>query len=470
VSEPDIARPSRTAGSFRDPAGFLFERDGVLYRQVSRSFADTYDAVVASGLYDALHREGLLVAHDEVDGDLAADPADAYVVLRPERIPFVSYPYEWCPGQLREAALLTLRIQDVALDHGMTLRDASAYNVQFVRGRPVFIDTLSFAPRLEGEPWVAYHQFCRHFLAPLALETKVDVRLASLLRADVAGVPLDLASTLLPASTRFRPGLLTHLHMQAKAQRSREAVADEPRKQVTFSDRAVRGIVDQLRGAVRRLTWDPGHTTWSDYYAEADHYSDDAMGDKLAQVAAFLDRVGPTSVWDLGANTGRFSQLAAERGADVVAFDIDPGAIEAAWRHLAGDGHAGIPGSVLPLVLDLNNPSPGIGWANTERDSLAARGPADAVLGLALVHHLAIGNNVPLPAVVEHLCRLGRDVLVEFVPKDDPKVQVLLATREDVFAGYTLDAFEAAAARHATVVDRHPLRGSGRVLYHLRSG
>lgn len=457
------ARP--LGASFRDPSGFLYERDGVLLRQVDRSFAAAYDAVVASGLYHALWDEGLLVRHDEVDAGLAADPECAHRVLQPERLGFISYPYEWCPGQRRDAALATLRIQEVALDHGMTLRDATAYNIQFVGGRPILIDTLSFEPRRDGEPWVAYQQFCRHFLAPLALETTVDVRLGSLLRTHIDGVPLDLASSILPTRTRLSPGLLTHVHLQARSQRSGEADPEAERRQAAFSERAMRGLVESLRTLVSRLTWDSGTTTWSDYYAAASHYSEAAMTDKVAGVEAFLDEVSPGSVWDLGANTGRFSHLAVERGAAVVAFDVDHGAVEAAWREVAGSGN-----TLLPLVLDLANPSPAIGWANRERDSIVQRGPVDAVLALALIHHLAIGNNVPLDRIVAHLLQLGRDVLVEWVPKDDPKVQVLLATREDVFADHTVATFEAAAARHGSIVSRRPVRDTGRVLYHLRGG
>lgn len=455
----------RVAASFRDPAGYLFERDGTLYRAVRAGFAPAYDAVVASGLYDALHDQGLLVAHEEVDAALAPEPA--HRVLRPDRLPFISYPYEWAPAALREAALLTLRIQDLALDHGMTLRDASAYNVQFHRGRPVFIDTLSFEPREPETPWVAYRQFCEHFLAPLALQTQVDVRLRRLLVADVGGVPLDLAAALLPGRTKFKPGLGAHLHAHARSTSRREASTDGPRRQVRFSERALRGLVDSLRGTVDKLTWDAGRTTWSDYYADASHYSETAMEDKRAAVARYVARVEPATVWDLGANTGRFSRVAADAGAHVVAWDVDEGAVEAAWRGGGLTTSAG--GEILPLVLDLANPSPGVGWANTERTALADRGPVDLVLALALVHHLAIGNNVPLPQVAEVLASLGRRAVVEFVPKGDAKVDVLLATREDVFPDYTREGFEAAVAAHFTVADVHEVADSARALYLLET-
>ena len=459
------ATVQRVAGSFRDPAGYLFERDGVLLRTVSHGFADTYDAVVASGLYDALHREGLLVPHEEVDPSLAPEPV--HRVLRPERLPFVSYPYEWSPAQLREAALATLQVQELALDHGMTLRDASAYNVQLHRGRAVLIDTLSFEPREPDTPWIGYRQFCEHFLAPLALQTEVDHRLRRLLVADVGGVPLDLASTLLPGRTKLRPGLATHVHAHARATATREASTDEPRKAARFSDRALRGLVDSLKGTIGKLTWDVGRTTWSDYYADASHYSDAAMRDKEATVGRHVADVAPRTVWDLGANTGRFSRIAADAGAHVVAWDVDAGAVEAAWR--GGELTTDAGGEILPLVLDLANPSPAIGWANRERDALADRGPVDLVLALALVHHLAIGNNVPLPQVAALLASLGRHVVVEFVPKGDPKVDVLLATREDVFPGYTPDGFEAAIAEHFHVRDRHDVAESTRTLYLLET-
>ena len=188
-------------GSFRDPSGFVYERDGVLYRRVHRSYAAHYDRLMDSGLYAALVGDGLLVPHEEV-GPRGGEQ-DPYATLRPERVAFVSYPYEWCFSQLKDAALTTLRIQERALGFDMTLKDASAYNIQFHRGRPVLIDTLSFECYEEGVPWVGYRQLCQHFLAPLALMAHRDVRLGGLLRLHLDGIPLDLASTLLPARTRL---------------------------------------------------------------------------------------------------------------------------------------------------------------------------------------------------------------------------------------------------------------------------
>ena len=368
---------SLVPGSFRDPSGFCFLRDGLLYRQVNRVHAEHYDRFMRGGLYDALVDEGLLVTHEQVGIDQAAAP-DAHAVLLPERVPFVSYPYEWCPGQLRDAALATLRIQQLALDHGMTLRDASAYNIQFHRGRPVLIDTLSFEVLREGEPWTAYRQFCEHFLAPLALVCYRDVRLAQLARIHVDGVALDLAAKLLPARTKARPGLGVHIHQHARSQR-RHAAAAVSREGLKggFSLRAFRGLVENLASAVRALDWQPQRSAWVDYY-DSDSYSREAMAHKREVVDATVRAAAPRTVWDLGANTGEFSLLAARAGATVVALESDPSSVEAAYRHVVEHGVE----QVLPLVMDLTNPSPGLGWAHTERQSLAERGPADLVLAL----------------------------------------------------------------------------------------
>ncbi|MBY5163541.1 class I SAM-dependent methyltransferase [Salsipaludibacter albus] len=454
---------TRVAGSFRDPAGFVFSRDGRLLRQVNRVHAETWDAVAASDLFPALWDAGLLVHHEEVD--VALGDQRAHVVIEPERITTLSQPHEWAPGQLRAAALATLEVQRTALDHGMTLRDASAHNIQFHHGRPVFIDTLSFEPLVEGRPWIAHGQFCEQFLAPLALQTLVDPRLRRLLVARLDGVELDLASQLLPGRTKLRPGLAQHLHLHARARgRGGSGGGGGSSREATFSHNALVGLVDSLRRTVSKLEYRPSGTVWGDYYAEADHYVRDAMEAKVALVREHVATVAPEIVWDLGANTGRFADLAVEAGATTVAWDIDVGAVEKAWQELA----AGSPRDLLPLVLDLTNPSPGLGWAHAERPSLADRGPVDLVLALALVHHLSIGANVPLPDVVAELARLGRHVVVEWVPKGDPKVDVLLSTREDVFADYTREVFVEAVDRHFETVSVSPLPQSDRELFLLR--
>ena len=405
-------------------------------------------------LNDELVDAGLLVSAVRDDVSLAIAP-HAVAVLRPEVLPTISYPYEWSFSQLKDAALTTLEVARRALGKGMVLKDASAYNVQFLRGRPIFIDTLSFETYQEGEPWIAYRQFCGHFLAPLALMALVDIRLGGLLRTNLDGIPLDLASHLLPGMTRLKPGLTMHLHVHGRATNEK---ATETVRKANVSKTALLAILDSLKGTVEGLRWEPKGTQWADYYDET-NYTDAAMTEKRRMVGAALEGLEGTC-WDLGANTGEFSRIAAEKGLDTIAWDIDPGAVERAYAKKD-------PG-VLPLLQDLTNPSPSLGWAHTERDSLEARGPADVVLALALIHHLAIGNNVPLPDVAAYFARLGRRAVVEFVPKEDSQVRRLLGSRRDVFPDYHEAGFEAAVAEAFEIESREPIAGTARTLYRLR--
>lgn len=452
----------RLGSSFRDPAGFLFRDGGRLLRQVNPEYAADYDLLMGSGLYESLAGGGMLVRHREVAPPFSGS-GPAYRVLEPALVPFVSYPYEWCFGELRDAALLTLRIQDAALDHGMTLKDASAFNIQFTGGAPVLIDTLSFERYRPGEPWIAYRQFCQHFLAPLLLMGGVDVRLAGLWRAHLDGIPLDLASRLLPRGSWLRPGVMLHVHMHARSlARHADTSLQAGTRAPAVSPTALRGLVDSLRSTIQGLRWRPAGTEWADY-VQTRRYSEQAVQAKAALVRAYLGSVHPAPgmVWDLGANTGEFSRMAAEAGARVVAFDVDPAAVERNYQAVRAQG--GSP--ILPLVLDLTNPTPGLGWAGEERDSWMRRGPADVVMALALVHHLAIGNNVPLDSVAALLAGAAPRLVIEFVPKEDEQVQRLLRSRRDVFPGYTCEGFEAAFATRFRTLRSDAIEGSGRRMY-----
>lgn len=446
------ANPLRS--SFRDPSGFLFTHGGRLYRQINPSYQSQYERLVGSGLYEKLVELNLLIPHQEVE----SSNSDAFKTIAPEPVPFISYPYEWCFGQLKDAALATLEVLRQALAKGMILKDASAYNIQFSRGKPVLIDTLSFEHYKEGSPWVAYGQFCRHFVAPLALMAHADIRLGRMSRDFIDGIPLDLASKLLPKRTRWNIHIASHIHIHGKS----VASAGNQKASRPLSRKGLDAIIDSLQTLVSGLQWNERASTWSDYYDNT-NYSDAAMQTKLGLVEKLLSEC-PTStksVWDLGANTGRFSELASKRGWHTVAWDLDASAVEQCYRHVKDGGDA----NLLPLVQDLTNPSPDLGWAHQERDSLIGRGPADVAMALALVHHLAIGNNVPLPSVAEFMAQAGKRLIIEFVPKEDSQVQRLLSTREDIFNAYNQKEFESAFEKQFELVSRHPIDGTSRTIF-----
>jgi ribosomal protein L11 methylase PrmA len=465
--------PGVVGASFRDPSGFVFRHDGRFLRQVNLSYADDYEALTGSGLYEKLVEGRLLVRHHEIDGPVSdAAPELHYRTLEPERIGFVSYPYEWCFSQLKDAARLTLRIARAALADGMVLKDASAYNVQFVAGRPVFIDTLSFERYRDGEPWQAYRQFCQHFLAPLALMSYRDVRLSQLLRVHLDGIPLDLATQLLPTRAWLRGGLLMHLRLHASFQVRHAGSGEQAAR--SLSRQAFDNLLGSLERAIDKLAWEPIGTEWADY-TEGDSYEAAALSHKQQLVARHLASLEPKSVWDLGANTGVYSRIATEAGAEVVSFDVDPACVERNYLTVRNDltvrsvrNDRGSERCVLPLLLDVANPSPGIGWANREREPIAPRGRPDAILALALEHHIAISNNVPFERIADWLADLGGALIVEFVPKSDPKVQTLLATRRDVFPNYDRGHFEAAFETRYVIEARDEIEGSARTLYRMQ--
>jgi ribosomal protein L11 methylase PrmA len=459
-----MSEAERLAASFRDPSGFVFCSHGNLLRQVNRSYADNWQLLTTSGLLDELTAARLVVSHERLDVSEGLDDS-AIGVIRPEFVPFISYPYEWSFSQLKDAALLTLDIQTRALARGMSLKDATAYNVQFLNGRPIFIDTLSFEAYKAGQPWVAYRQFCSHFLAPLALMALVDIRLGALQRVHLDGISLDLTARLLPGTTKLRPGLAAHIHMHARAQRMDGRNDTPSAKPAKISQTASLALIDSLQGTIRSLSWQPEATEWGNYYAET-NYSDAAMAEKHRLVAELLDAAEPSNrtCWDLGANTGEFSQLAAQRAFNTIAVDSDPAAVEKAYLKVKADSQT----SILPLLNDLANPSPSQGWAETERESLISRGPAGVVLGLALIHHLAIGNNIPLPLIARYFAQIAEWAIIEFVPKSDSQVVRLLRSREDVFADYDRTGFESAFEAHFEVVRSSLISGSERELFLLR--
>ena len=458
------------SSSFRDPSGFVFSHGGCVYRQVNDCFSESFDAFVDSGLYDKLAAKGLLIAHEEVvDGSVTGTP-QSYKILKPQQIPFISYPYEWSFSQLKAAAMLTLRVQHVAMQHGFTLKDASAFNVQFIDSRPVFIDTLSFESYVPDTPWVAYKQFCQHFLAPLAIMAHTDIELSKLLVTHIDGVPLSLASKLLPFKTRLSYSLATHIHLHAKMQEQHSDDAGtqsmEKAKSAKLSEKGLRALIDSLASTVDKLEWKMPKTEWGDYYDNT-NYSDTAGNEKRTLVNGFLegipDKLG--IVQDFGANTGEFSRIAAQHCELVVSQDIDPVAVELNYRKSQEDG----PKNLLPLIQNFSSPSPAIGWGNAERDSFLQRSTCDGLLVLALIHHLAISNNVPLDNIAQLFAGITRWLIIEFVPKSDSQVVRLLATREDIFVHYTHEGFEQAFSQFFSIEKSEPVPDSDRVLYLMKA-
>lgn len=441
------------ASSFRDPAGHVFTDNGEFFREVTPAGWEDYCCLRRSELDRELLRNGLLVPFEEIE----QTPQSA--ILHLQKLSWISYPYEWCFDQLRDAALLTLEVLRTSLRHGMILKDASAYNIAFRGAMPVFIDHGSFAVYREDQPWQGYRQFVMHFLGPLLLLRRDD-RFRALLRSNLDGLDLDFIAENLPWSGYLRLPELLHVHLHAKFQRKyadshHAATPKEPK----IGKNQLLWMIGRLYEFISSLKPPRLDTEWGDYYNDT-NYSSAAFIAKKALVADFLGAVMPERTIDLGANRGEFTMIAARYSNQTIAVDIDPVAIGTLYAAL----RAGKNSTVHPMLQDLNNPSPGLGLFNAERLSFFDRAKADAVLGLALAHHLRVGGNWPLERIAELFARLAPHALIEFVPREDSQFQRLLRSRPDIYHDWTLPNLIDSLKKYYRQIETSSIPESGRFL------
>jgi ribosomal protein L11 methylase PrmA len=449
---------SRHSASFRDPAGFVFREGPHVRRAVTEYGLPHMRAVRATGLIDRLIASGRLWPEREVAAGLEGHPAVRLVLEHPP-LPFVSYPYEWPFRALQAAALLHLDVQIEALDAGVMLSDASAYNVQFLGAKPVFIDHLAFRPYREGELWAGHRQFCEQFLHPLLLQSLAGIEFQPWYRGRIDGIPGSDLRRLLRWRHKLRWKILTNVVAPARLQQFAGRPGIERRiAHARLPKDGLRGMFTSLRRWIAGLT--PrglDGTPWAAYEATVPDAEARAIAGFVDQ---FVRRVSPGLLWDLGCNTGRYAEIALQAGARyVVGLDSDAGALDRAFARARDRQHA-----LLPLLIDLVNPSPGQGWRGEERQTLPQRGRPDALLALAVVHHIAIARNVPLSEVVALLTTLAAEGVVGFVPPTDRRAQMLFRGREEIFRDYRLDTFLSLLQQRARIVKQETVPGSDRVL------
>ena len=446
---------SQHPSSYRDPSGFIFYHDGQLYRQVNQCFRDDFDTFISGGLFDHLTGKKLLISHQAIPHNLTGT-VEWYQTLKPESIAFISYPYEWCFDMLKDAALLTLELAREAMKKHMMLKDASSFNVQWHDGRMVFIDTLSFERYNEQRPWIAYRQFCEHFFAPLALMHYLQTPLQGMLMAYPDGIPLSVARKLLPFKSRFNLHTYLHLHLNASvANKKQEQQVNKP-----FSKQKMENLLRSLEEGIRSFSLDRTSGVWSDYYDEA-LQRNEYIEHKKKLVAEWTNKLQWSTAFDAGANEGEFTSLLKQKAKLIISADFDHYSINNLYKKIIKDGTS----NVCPLLIDLSNPSPAIGVNNTERSSFLQRIRADLIMALALIHHLCIGKNIPFSHVAKMFRQAGRYLLIEFVPKTDEKVQLMLANKKDVYDHYNEQDFINEFETYFTILSKQAIAGSGRTLY-----
>jgi SAM-dependent methyltransferase len=465
---PDASTPPAglEPGSFRDPESRVFYSGDGVYRALSADGLADFVALRATGLLDD---ERVVPTEQVEDGAvdrslLVHEPAG---VLRHERIPFVSYPYEWTFSMLKDAALLQLDLLLTSLEQDMVLKDSTPYNVQFKGARPVFVDVGSFERMREGEPWIGYRQFCMLYLYPLLLQAVKGVPFHPWVRGSIDGITPSQMRSLLSFRDRFRRGMFTNVFLHARLEAKYADRPSETKQEVSrvFKKELFVANVRKMRKLVERLAWDPPEGVWT-AYGERNSYTDDDARRKDEFVRQVANAQPWGLVWDIGANNGRYSRIAAEGAKTVVAIDADQGPVELLYRDLRAEGNE----QILTLAMNLADPSPGLGWRGLERKTLPDRGKPDLVLALALVHHVAISANVPIKEFVDWLASLGSSVVIEFPTREDPMVQKLLAPKRDgLHPDYELGYFERVLGEAFEVERTERLESGTRVLYFARA-
>ncbi len=457
-------------GSYRDrDARVFFDDAGRVCRALSDHALNEWNALQQTRFFRQAIDHGNVVRTEQAERSEHGliDPSTPWSgLLKHETIPFVSYPFEWSFGMLQDAALLYLDLLTAALDESFTLKDGTAYNVQWVGTRPVLIDVVSFERLAAGQAWTGYRQFCQTFLYPLLLQAYKHIPFQPWLRGCLDGISPQDCWSLMSYRDFFRRGVPSHVFLHKWLQSRRELDERDSKQALStagFNTEVIRHNVRGLQRLVRGLRWTPPESTWSDY-AETNRYSSDDRDRKECFVRSVVQSRRWKLVWDVGCNTGQFARIAAENSEQVVAIDADPPTIERLYQSLKSQSDARHT-PILPLVNDLVDLPGGLGWRGRERQALFDRGKPELTLCLALVHHLVIGRGVPLRDLLDWFAELGTSLVIEFVAKEDPQVQRLLHGRRDNDSDYDPLVFERLLSERFEVIRSESLGSGTRRLY-----
>ncbi len=443
--------------SYKDTSGFIFTVNKVIYRQINKTYKLDYEKLISTNLYKELTEKNQLISHQELNENLT-NRDNYFLTLIPSSLPFISYPYEWSFLQLKDAAILTLSILEKSISKGMILKDATPYNIQFVNGQTIFIDTLSFEIYDETKPWIAYYQFCESFLYPLLIAHYGVQQVHKTFQCYADGITAENAIKLLPKKCKFN--LFNYLHLYLVGKIKKKNVEKGPSKNVEYSKTKMLNLVTHLRERIEKLQLVKQKTEWNNYYTET-ILSNTYLENKKSILQNWVSEFNNQKVLDLGCNDGFFSILFSQNNNKVIATDFDSACINNLYSEVK---HKKI-SNILPLCIDIMQPSTNQGFFNKERLGFFERIQADTVLMLAIIHHLVITKNLTFEMIAKQIATICTNLIIEFVPKEDDKVQILLINKKDTFNEYNEYFFEESFALYFTLIKKEKVYTTNRVLY-----
>ena len=450
------------SSSFRDPSGYIFLDNGVIKRVINTIYFNQYKELKNSGFYKSLFENSLLISHKELS------ISENEIIIQPEHIPFITYPYEWSFKMYKEAALLTLKIQKYTLERGFTLKDASAFNITFHKGNAIFMDTLSFDFYKENQPWRAYKQFITHFFGPLVLAHYHGADQLKLMSNFIDGIPVTLISSMLPKRTKLNPILFSNIHLLAKLESKHNTDYEGETKVKELSKKGLLNIIESLYGYIKNLKL-KGQTEWSDYYDKT-NYSDEAFKHKSAIINSWINNLNPTKLIDIGGNDGTFVRFIDYKIEENLVCDIDNNAVDINYLTMKKNKEK----DILPFVLDVLNPSPAIGLNNKERSSFLERikqYSPDVTMALAVIHHMSLSGNVPFIESAKFFSIFSKDLIIEFPNRNDSWVKRLLRAKgefESYFDFYNIANFEKSYSTYFDIIEKLEVKSSERVMYLMK--
>ncbi len=449
--------------SFRDPSGYMFHDGGTLRRVINPIYFPQYKKLTDSGFYEALIKNELLIPHTETS------VSEDTIIITPEKIPFITNPYEWSFNQFKHAALHTLKIQKYALSKGFILKDASAYNVTFYKGKPIFIDTLSFDFYEEDTPWRAYKQFITHFFGPLVLAKYHGTEVFKMLQTHIDGIPVKLIASMLPGKSKLSSTLYTNIHLLAKMESKHSEDYKAETKVAKLSKKAQSNILESLFDYIKKLDVKEA-TEWGDYYAKT-NYETAAFEAKKELIKSWVNPLRPQTLIDVGGNDGTFARTVLDTVPHVIVTDIDSNAVDHNYKQIQQNNEV----NMLPFVCDVLQPAPGIGFNNTERNSLIERlrdYAPDVTMALALIHHITLSGNVPFEKSAEFFAKFSKNLIIEFPTREDSWVQSLLVRKREFinhFDFYNENEFEDGYKKYFQLEKKETVAGTKRILYLFKS-